>query len=79
MSLNDVVNRAIPIYPKDCPEGKCEKDCRLSIDYKERMREWLKKQIIAYAEAYHARAISHMPVDVDKLVSYVERMKYQKK
>lgn len=52
MSLDKIVERAIPIYPKDCEFGKCEKDCRLSIDYKQRMREWLKKQIIEYAKEY---------------------------
>lgn len=57
--LDDVINRAIPIYDKDCPEGKCEKDCRLSVDYKKRMRVWLKNQIIAYAEAYSAKKLSH--------------------
>lgn len=60
MSLDDVINRAIPIYDRDCPEGKCEKDCRLSVDYKQRMREWLKKQIHEYAKGYAERVSDQM-------------------
>lgn len=65
MTLQDVVNRAIPIYDKDCENGKCEKDCRLSVDYKRRMREWLKREIIAYSE--------------EQKQSYVQRLDYDKK
>jgi hypothetical protein len=55
MTLTEIVERAIPIYPKDCENGKCEKDCRLSMDYKRRMREWLKKEIENYGKSYSQR------------------------
>lgn len=65
MSLDDVVNRAIPIYDKDCPEGKCERDCRLSVDYKKRMREWLKKQIQDYA-VQHVSFTAKTSIELEK-------------
>lgn len=65
MNLDEVVARAIPIYDKDCAEGKCEKDCRLSVDYKQRMRQWLKNKFIEYAEVEKA--------------SFVQKLNYDKK
>lgn len=70
MNIDDVVNRAIPIYDKDCAAGKCERDCRLSIDYKKGMRVWLKKQMLAYAQSYAASEMGR---------SYVQRLEYDKK
>ena len=60
MALDDIVNRAIPIYDKDCAEGKCERDCRLSIDYKKRMRVWLKEQIKAYGQSFAEKVAKEM-------------------
>lgn len=65
MELDKIIERAIPIYPKDCDSGNCEKDCRLSKDYKMRMRAWLKQQFIQYAETQKA--------------SFVQRLNYDKK
>jgi hypothetical protein len=50
--LDKIVERAIPIYDKDCAAGKCEKDCRLSVDYKMRMRAWLAREIMDFAQSH---------------------------
>lgn len=65
MTLDEIVARAIPMYDKDCEAGKCEKDCRLSLDYKRRMREWLKREIVNYGNEQKA--------------SFVNRLNYDKK
>jgi hypothetical protein len=66
MILDDVINRAIPIYDKDCPGGKCERDCRLSVDYKKHMRIWLKKQIQEYAKQFAERGSFSDKLNYDK-------------
>lgn len=53
MILDEIVNRAVPIHEKDCHNAdgkKCGRDCRLTISYKEALREALKKRIIEYGE-----------------------------
>lgn len=50
--IDKIVERAIPIYDKDCDAGKCEKDCRLSVDYKKRMRAWLAREIMNFAQSH---------------------------
>lgn len=53
MDIDFIVNKYIPIYPKDCisADGKrCEKDCRLTVDFKTLQRASLKKLIIEYGE-----------------------------
>lgn len=50
MNIDDVVNKAIPIFDRDChnTDGKkCEKDCRITVDWKKMQREALKKRIEA--------------------------------
>jgi hypothetical protein len=59
MTLDQIVERAIPMYDKDCEAGKCEKDCRLSLDYKRRMREWLKKEIVEYAKRSYTERLNY--------------------
>lgn len=53
MDIQEMVNKAIPIYDKDCHSAggrKCERDCRNTIEYKEVLRAALHKRITEMAE-----------------------------
>lgn len=53
MDIEFIIQKAIPIHEKDCISAdgkKCERDCRLTVDYKKVQREALRKRLIEYGE-----------------------------